>query len=439
MSFIQFFRILWARRWIVIAATVSCFIAAVAIGSLLPTRYTSTSRVMLDIVKPDPVTGQVMNTQFARTFFTTQAELIKDYRVAGRVVDNLGWTSSPELLRQYNGRAPGDNRDFRRWLAQLVMDGTQVKMIDGSNILEISYTGNNPQSAAAVADALRDAYNEESLAFKRQSAADTAGWLDQQVVKTRDSLIATEARKASFERQNNIVLGDDATDMESARLRALASAPEAPNLALSSAAAAATKMQLAQIDAKITSTAETLGPNHPDLQDLRRQRDAIASAAAAEQRALPSGPTGPSLEGQVRAQQARVLNQRDKVEQLRRMQTDVAVLRDQYARTAQKAAEARQQADSNDTGLTFMGSAVTPTDPVFPNWPLILFGSLGLGLALGIMAALITELLSRRVRGVEDLTMIDAPVIAVLQPVRSAGALTGPRRLLPFLPSPATA
>ena len=439
MSFIQFFRILWARRWIVVAATVSCFVAAVAIGSLLPTRYTATSRVLLDIVKPDPVTGQVMNTMFARTYFTTQAELIKDYRVAGRVVDNLGWSSSPDLLAQYNGRAPGDNRDFRRWLAQIVMDGTQVKMIEGSNILEISYTGNNPQSAAAVADAVRDAYNEETLAFKRQSAADTATWLDQQVVKTRDSLIATEARKANYERQNNIVLGDDATDIESARLRALASAPDMPNIALSSAAASASKMQLAQMDARIASAAETLGPNHPDLQDLRRQRDAIAAAAAAEQRAAPGGPSGPSLAGQVQAQQARVLNQRDKVEQLRRMQADAAVLRDQYARTAQKAAEAHQQADSNDTGLTFMGSAVTPTDPVFPNWPLILFGSLGMGLVLGIMVALITELLSRRVRGVEDLTMLDAPVIAVLQSTRATPALAGPRRLLPFLPSPASA
>lgn len=436
MSFVQFFRILWARRWIIVAATASCFIAAVAIGSLLPTRYTSTSRVMLDIVKPDPVTGQVMSTNFARTFFSTQAELIRDYRVAGAVVDDLGWTSSPELLARYNARGEGDNRDFRRWLAQLVIDGTKVDMVPGSNILEISYTGNNPEVARIVADAIRKSYIDQSLAFKRESASATAEWFDQQVVKVRDNLAVAEKRKADYERVNDIILQDNNIDLESARLAALAMTPQVT--AASVAAAAATSpaaMQLAQMDARITSAAETLGPNHPDLQDLRRQRAVVAAAAAAERRAMaPAAPSGgPSISGQVRQQTARVLGQREKLEQLRALQSDVVVLRDQFSRTTAKAAEAHQQADSNDTGLTLLGSAVAPQNPVFPNWTLILFGSLALGLGVGVLVSLITELLSRRVRGVEDLARTGVPVIAVLFPMHDAASLPKGRRfgLLP--------
>jgi hypothetical protein len=46
---------------------------------------------------------------------------------------------------------------------------------------------------------------------------------------------------------------------------------------------------------------------------------------------------------------------------------------------------------------------VTPTKPAFPNKLLILGGALGLGAGLGLVLAVLVELLNRRVRGVEDL------------------------------------
>lgn len=433
MSFVQFFRILWARRLVIIGATALCFLVAVAIGSFLPTRYTSTSRVMLDIVKPDPVTGQVMSSSFARTFFQTQAELIRDYRVTGAVVDDLGWTSSPQLRKQYENRNEADGRDFRRYLASIVAEGSKVNMVAGSNILEISYTGNNPETARIVADAIRKAYIDETLAFKRESAAQTAAWFDQQVIKVRDAVTAAETRKANFERTNDIILQDNNVDLESARLAALASAQQTQSAAaLSVPMINAQALQLAQMDARITSAAETLGPNHPDLQDLRRQRAVMADAAATAGQVTPAAPVGgPSIAGQVKAQTARVLGQREKLEELRRLQADVLVLKDQYNKTAVKAADAHQQADSEDTGLTLLGSAIAPTEPVSPNWPMILIGSLALGAALGVVVSLTTELVSRRVRGIEDLSRTGVPVIAVLVPLREAALIPAKSRLLP--------
>jgi capsular polysaccharide biosynthesis protein len=50
-----------------------------------------------------------------------------------------------------------------------------------------------------------------------------------------------------------------------------------------------------------------------------------------------------------------------------------------------------------------IGVVVTPTSPAFPNKPLILVGSLALGGGLGLVLAVLIELLNRRVRGFEDL------------------------------------
>ena len=67
MSIAQIWRIIIARRGIIIATTLACLIAAILSGVLIPSRFKATSRVMLDVVKPDAVTGQVLASQFART------------------------------------------------------------------------------------------------------------------------------------------------------------------------------------------------------------------------------------------------------------------------------------------------------------------------------------------------------------------------------------
>jgi hypothetical protein len=56
-----------------------------------------------------------------------------------------------------------------------------------------------------------------------------------------------------------------------------------------------------------------------------------------------------------------------------------------------------------DSGMSPIGVVVTPTSPAFPNKPLILVGSLALGGGLGLVLAVLIELLNRRVRGFEDL------------------------------------
>ena len=95
MSIIQFLRILWARRWVILAGTASCVIGAIIVALILPPRWEAHSRVMLDLVKPDPVTGQVIQNASTRAYVATQVELIKDYSVAGQVADDLHLFSDP--------------------------------------------------------------------------------------------------------------------------------------------------------------------------------------------------------------------------------------------------------------------------------------------------------------------------------------------------------
>lgn len=444
MSIAHFFRILWVRRNLILATTLAALAAALLVVKIVPARYTATSRVMLDIMKPDPVTGQALSSQFARAFVATQIELIKDYRVAGRVVDSFNWTGSPALAAAYQATNPGPDMSFRRWLAQRVIDGTDAELITGSNILEISYTSDSAENAAKIADTLRDAYEAETRLMKQRGAMQSAEWFANQTTKLRAELKVAEEKKAEFERANGIVIEDDMSDGESARLRAMAGMSDTPAMAPMGGGVpivSPSQAQLTQIDIAIETAMRTLGPNHPRLVALRQQRAATAAsvtqelAAARAAARAGSGGGGPSAGALYAAQQAKVLAQRGKVAEARQLAVDVAVLREQVAAAAKRTADLEQQGESTETGMSFLGNAIAPRSPSFPKIPLIVLGSIMLGLGLGMGLAVLIELLYRKVRGPSDLTTIGVPVLgmaAVSLPGSSKPTLLGRvARLLP--------
>lgn len=447
MSITQFLRILMMRRSIIFVALLASILAGVAIVKLIPKQYEAKSRVMLEIIRPDPVTGEVLNSSYARAFTKTQIELIKDYRVAGRAVDKLGWAGSADMAAQY--QQSNSDQPFRRWLASIIIAGTEATLIDASNILEITYTGSSPDAAARIANALQEAYEEQTIQFKRQDAQKNARWFREQTIELRTRLAQAEARKAEFEKANDIVLQDEGVDTDTARLQALASsAPVAPvsvaPMPVQVSGPGPAQMQLAQVEAAIATASRTLGPNHPDYVALLRQRDIAANAAAQERAAAAANarasvapaPTGPSVGALFNAQRERVLSQRGKLAEAKQLQNDVAVLRAQLNETQIKGAKEEQEAQSADAGLTLLSSATPPDSASFPKTIPVMLGAIALGLGLGILLALLFELLNRKVRGPDDLAIDGVPLIGMMQ---GRLAATQPKRLgrILRLPGPA--
>jgi uncharacterized protein involved in exopolysaccharide biosynthesis len=421
MSILQFFRILWARRLLILLTTVVTTLVMVVVCEVVPPTYEAQTRVMLDVLKPDPVTGEVMATAFLRAYVKTQIELLEDEGVAREVVQSLKWEKNKEFLKEYRNRNVSDDRDFTRWAAQKVTDGVDAKVIEASNVLEIDYDSHDPDRAKAVADALRDAYIATTLKNRQDAARRNADWYEAQAAKAKDALFAAEETKSKFERDSGIVLADDKTDLDSARLAALANAAGAPVqpgvVAPPSSLGAA---QLAQMDSALLEASRVLGPNHPQLIELRRRRELLAQQVEEERKsASAAANAGANAQrvtaGMLDAQKAKVLAQRDKVERVRLLADDVNMRREEYNKAAARAAELRQEAEVSEAGVTPLGSAVTPQTPKFPvkiiMIPVAFFG----GIALGVVVAIGLELLGRRIRSAEDLRIaIKAPVLAVV-------------------------
>ncbi len=425
MNLFQFLRILWAHRYVTLATTLFTVFGAFVAILIVPPRYEGVSRVMLEILKPDPVTGQVVPNVSTRLFLATQSELIKDYGVAGTAVDELNWASNPDVITMYQSNDT-NGMDIRRWLAKRVIDATKVDVVTGTNILEISYGATTPAEAKAMADALRNAYIESTLNTRRREATRNAEWYEIEARKELTLLNAADAAKTAYEREHGIVMNSDNTDLDSARLQALATQSAAPvMMAPAVPMASPSAAQLSQLDAAIAQASRNLGPNHPQMVQLRAQRASLAqvvaqemgaSRAAAGAAAGVASASASAIQREVASQTSKVIEKRDKIERLTQLQAELNVRRDQYNKSLARIAELRQQAAVADVGITSLGDAVTPAKAKFPNKPLILGGALGLGFAMGILLSLLLELFGRRIRSIEDLkSCIDAPLLAVIE------------------------
>jgi succinoglycan biosynthesis transport protein ExoP len=384
------------------------------VSFLMAPRYEATARVMFtNVFKADPITGAGADPGMLGSYLDTQRELIKDYRVTGPVVSRLRWLSDPSRITQYQGRPANDNRDFNHWLAQQVADRVTTRPVSAT-IMEIGFSSPSATEAKEGAEALRESYFDYTLASRRQDALRNAQWFAGQAEKARQAADEAQLAKANFERANGIVMqGDQAgaqQDVESARLSALVNQATSAPVAMLSApvtVSSGSSLQLAQIDAALAQNADKLGPNHPQMQQLRAQRALVASVVAKEAAAARAGPSNTALVGQIarelQQQKSKVIGERDKIEQLRQLQSEVDLRREQYKKTAARAADLTLESGIADSGLSSIGVVVTPNRPSFPNKTLIVGGALGLGAGLGLTLAVLVELLNRRVRGVEDL------------------------------------
>ena len=443
MSIIQFLRILIARRWIILGLLLASTTIATIVAFRLPARYPARARIMLDVIKPDPVTGSVIATQFVRGYTRTQSELIRDYRVAGEVVDKEQWLSKPTLIADWQ-KATGGNGDMRRWLAQKVIDRTKADVIESSNILEITYEAANPSVAKEVVGALRDAYIDASLRFRTDAAGRTADWYRQQADKAQAALASAESAKSNFERANGIVM-NGGVETETSKLQGLQSAllqargvSGAQDFAVAQSSGGGgivenLKIQLAQVDDQVQQASERLGTAHPVYQGLLQRRALLRTQLARETAAARSDSGGASatskrtiaqLDSEYRAQKALVIGMKGKLDELSALQREVDLRRAQYEKAAARTADLKLEADVNETGLVPLGDPVGINTPSFPNKPLIIGLALFGGLGLGVVVAVLVELLGRRVRGSEDLVAAaQVPVLAVI-----AGARRSPLR-----------
>lgn len=437
MSMTQFLLILYARKWIILGLLIATVSLTAVVSLLLPKEYSATTALILDSKSRDPVTGQYLPSQLFPGFIATQVDIIKSRNVALKVVDQLKLTEAAGVRQQFESAGSGQG-SLREWLADVLLRKISVEPSRESSVVEITFSGADPEFAALVANSFAHAYIDTSLELRVAPAKLTASWFDQQITQLRKSLDEAQKKLNTYQRQQGIVESEERLDVETRRLADLASqmvAAQSMSLEASSRASRGgampevvnspvvqnLKAQVAQGESKLAEMAQKLGRNHPDYQRVQAEvntyKTELAAAIATAANSVSANASAASqrfaaLDRAFANQKSKVLALKNQREEAMLLARDVENAQRIYDAALQRYGQSRMEAQATQTDIAVLNPASAPPQPSKPRVLRNLLLAIFFGTLLGVGAALVIELLDRRVRSGQDIVNgLEIPVL----------------------------
>jgi capsular exopolysaccharide synthesis family protein len=252
----DYLRILRKRKGLFLTVASIAFLVAVLSAYSRTPLYTASTQVLIDKnLDVGRIEGAGAYAAFDPNFQATQFELIRSFNVALRTVKNLqldskyrhyflkeeaaaaddsssSWTAaawetvstffsdasvylatliSPELNeeKQVSGGAEADissepQNDAEK-IAEMIQRGIKVAPLRNTKIANVFYTHEHPEVSRLIADALVQAYIDESLDIKTSTARHTLQWMNSKAEEEQKKLEASERALQQYMRENDIV------------------------------------------------------------------------------------------------------------------------------------------------------------------------------------------------------------------------------------------
>jgi chain length determinant protein EpsF len=449
MTLYQVLRVLAARWWVAALVLVLTAGVTAAVTYSLPRTYTASAALVIEPRLTD-VTGQVALSAhaMAQTYIATQIDVIRSQRVAQRVVEKLGIDKSPAAVAQFN-EATGGKGSIAGYFAGLLLQRLDVRPSRESAVVMLSFSATDPGFASRAANAFAEAYMEVAVELRNAPARQNAGWFGEQIKALRGDLERAQTRLSAFQQRNGIVAGDERLDVEGVRLAELsqqlvvaqaqraearareqygeASIDAVPDVA-SPPILQALRAEHARAIARLNEAEQSLGAAHPTLRQRQAEVAALAQRIDAELRASSQSVASNAravtqradeLSAAVRAQKERLLEVKRQRDEMAVLQREVESAQRVYDLALHRYAQTSLESQTTQTNSYLLARASPPSLPSSPRVRLNLILSAVLGALLGIGAALLMEIVDRRVRAASDLAAgARLAVLGVLPPLR---------------------
>jgi succinoglycan biosynthesis transport protein ExoP len=442
MTLQQFLLILRARWVVALLTLLVTVLVTVGVSIILPKQYTANAAVVVDVRSPDPVTGMMLQGMIAPGYMATQIDIINSDRVAQRVVKLLRMEESAAIRQQWQDETEGKGQ-LLNWLAALLQKNLEVKPARESNVINISYTGADPDFAATVSNAFAQSYLDVNLELKLAPARQYASFFEEQSKTARARLDQALTALSSYQQANGLVSADERLDYETAKLNETSSQltmiqaqttdsqskrqnTKADTVAevMQSPLINGLKADIARLEGKLQEGNVMLGKNHPQTLRTESELASLRAQLQTEIRKITASinttyQVGKQREEQLKkaiaAQKTRVLELNQQRDELRVLRNDIDIAQRAFETISQRAAQTNIESQNSQTNIAVLNSASPPTDPSRPRVFLNVLVSVFLGTLLGVGLALMLELANRKVRSADDLVeSLDLPVLGTI-------------------------
>jgi succinoglycan biosynthesis transport protein ExoP len=473
MSFGRFLLLLRARLGLIAGITLAAIFLAGLVTLMLPKRYYAEATAVLEQPLGD-ATGLAAGAAGISYFLATQRDVVASRNVAARVIETLGLERDPDKAqRMLGGWNPisairnfivglfvsgdgGRDMTLREWLTERLLAKLSVTSGRDSRLIKIGFSSQDPEFAAAVANAFMKAFLDANVNLKAAPARTETAWLEGQMKMLREQLGQAEGRLSQFQQEKGIVATDEKLDFESQRLTELStqlanaqseafaasarrqqlqqfaagrgkmSAGDVPSDVITHPVVMSLRQEVAQREAKLQDMARQIGPNHPRYQAATGELAQLRGQMSAEMRSIAAGlASAGNVSGQretalrqaVEQQKQRMLGMKKDRDMISSLLRDVDNAQKAYTAAVQRISQARIESANERPNASVVDEAGVPPRPAGPRMVVNLAIGAILGAAFGLGLALLLEASQRLVRTGEDLTeILGVPILAVLPP-----------------------
>jgi uncharacterized protein involved in exopolysaccharide biosynthesis/Mrp family chromosome partitioning ATPase len=417
-SVLQLTQLLWQRKVAIAATGLICACLAVMIGKGLAPKYSATAQLYIDPRELQLVdrelTPRSQDISGLAMVVESQARVITSNNVLLQVIEDNHLERDPEfggdtksLMATLLGlfgieiHSPGEVKLGQMSALEALNRHISVKKTDRTFIVDIDVWSNDPAKAAMLANAVSNAYLEESKNSQSTAARRATTDLSGRLKELQERLRTAENTLAVYKAQNNFVgtqdtlISDQQLSASNQRLaaaraltldaqakydqieasrRASADAGAIPE-ALQSATIANLRSQYAEARKRYAELTSELGPLHPSLRQMEKQVEDLRRTISEEvERFAQSAKNdltrardfeaalNKSLESQKR--QSVQLSQASV--RLRELERDVEANRDIYQSFLKRSRETQEQESLNTSNARIIGEATVPTRRAFP-------------------------------------------------------------------------
>ena len=427
--------IIWHRRLYVIVSFVVLFLVGLITAYTLPTLYRSSATMLVE--------SQDMS-----------ADLIKDPG-GGEIEKRIGNIREQVLSRgdlisliEANDLYPSERRSKpMSYVVDKMREATTVGAVAGDvgankkGLIAVKMDFDYPDPAKA--QAVMQSYVTQFLRMDSEQVEDQANltvrFLSDQATKLRTQIETLENQITELKASNGMALanagGPTFVDTGSYTAQITGLENQNPQLIAQSQGVGDTS-DLAKAQATLAQLQSMYSDSHPDVVQAK-ERVAILQRAA--QGARSSGTISPAVQEQIRANNAAIAQlsaSRDSavaranaamagqsrapaiLERAMQLEQQASALREQYRDVSGNLLKAQSGArlanEQRAERLSLVEPPNLPDAPHWPNRPLMIGGGAAAGLGLGIVLALLVELLNRPMRSPNQVNSMGLPVLGVV-------------------------
>lgn len=227
---------LWRNKWKIVLPTLLVALATLAIVQIIPPKYQSESRVLIEgrdniFLRPDADKDQFDRNTVDEQTVTSQVQLVLSRDLARAVIAKLNLGKNPEFDPALNGISP-----IKRVLGKLGLikdpasmtpeervleayyDRLTAYAIDKSRVIVIDFLSQDPELAAKVANSIADEYLVRQRAAKQDQARTAVEWLSGEIQSMQKKVADAEAKVAAFRGDSNLLVGPNDTTLSAQQL-----------------------------------------------------------------------------------------------------------------------------------------------------------------------------------------------------------------------------